>query len=78
MDSDSPGCNVFVNMASLGWCCGLTRPKEASFYRRTVTVRVSRVSRVIWVSRVRVRASVRIVVRFSFSNSVGVGLLDVE
>jgi len=56
-----------------------------SIYRFTVTIRVtiwfkmvSRVSRVSTVSSVGVRVSVRVMVRFSFSNRVGIGFPDVR
>jgi len=71
----SPGCSVFLNMALFSCSCGLTRGKEASFDR--YTVRISRVSKVGRV-RVRVWASVRIRVRFSFGDRVGIRLPDVE
>jgi len=56
--------SVFGNMAS-AMVLGPIRRKGGSFYRFTVTIRVSRVS-------------VRMRVRFSFSDRVGVGAPDVE
>jgi len=56
--------SVFGNMAS-AMVLALIRQKGGSFYRFTVTIRLGRVS-------------VRMRVRFSFSDRVGVGVPDMK
>jgi len=62
--SSSPLCNAFASIASSGWFRGLVRRKELS-RRFTGTLKMSTVSRVSRLSKVRV--GIRVSIRISVS-----------